>query len=70
MPMNFPDESLELTADLWKFRKRQENESLVDYRRALANHVKPKDRIESFEIRFGVGWNKWTDAQKQEMLHG
>jgi len=68
MPMDFPDTSLERTAKIWKFRDRGWEETAQDYRKALHEHVKNRDRIESFEILFGVGWDKWTDEQKRQSL--
>lgn len=69
MPMDFPDmNSLKRTAEVHKFRQPKLDESEKDFREALADHVKPRDMIESFEIRFGVGWDKWNDEQKQQSL--
>lgn len=70
MPMDFPDESLERTAGVWKFRKRVAGENLDDYRKALHEHVRPKDHIESFEILFGIGWDQWSPEQKAKSLGG
>lgn len=69
MPMDFPDmNSLKRTAEIHKFRQPNNREIEEEYRKALANHVLPIDRIESFEILFGVGWNKWTNEQKTQSL--
>lgn len=69
MPMSFPDmRSLISTARVFKFRQPNTDETEADFRIALHNHVKPIDRIESFEIKFGVGWNEWTDEQKLESI--
>ena len=66
MPIDFPDyDSLKFCAQVHKFRQPNEGETEQSYREALHVHVKPIDRIESFEILFGVGWDKWTDTQKQ-----
>lgn len=71
MPMDFKDmPSLEYAAKVHKFREPKENESEEEFRFALHNHVNLIDRIESFEILFGVGWNRWTDEQKQKALFG
>jgi len=68
--MDFPDmNSLKSTAKVFDFRQPQKGETEDDFRLALHNHVKPIDRIESFEIKFGVGWNKWTDTQSRESLY-
>jgi hypothetical protein len=67
--MNFPDmKSLERAASGWSFRKINDGESESDYRNALADFVKPKDFIESHEIRTGKGWDEWTDSDNMEML--
>lgn len=69
MPMDFPDmNSLKRTAEIFKFRQPNDKEIEEEYRKALANHVLPLDRIESFEILFRVGWDKWDDAQKKQAL--
>jgi hypothetical protein len=69
MPMNFPDmKSLKLAAEVHKFREPMDNETEDDYRQALHDHVKPKDRVESFEILFKVGWNQWSETQKMQSL--
>lgn len=69
MPMDFPDiESLELAADLHRFRKIKPEETEDKYRIALANHVANTNFIESEEIRNKVGWDKFTDEQNITML--
>ena len=69
MPMDFPDfESLKSTAKVHHFRGPHEGESEADFIKALALHVRLRDRIESIEIQFGVGWDKWDDNQKRESL--
>ena len=69
MPMDFPDlKSLQLAARVWKFREISEGESEDDYRNALADHVAPRDFIESQEIRNKVGWDQWSDEQNKDML--
>lgn len=69
MPMDFPDvKSLQRAAKIHDFRDIAENESEDDYRNALADHVSKRDFIESEEIRNKVGWNKWNDEQKKNML--
>jgi len=71
MPMNFPDlSSLKQAADVHGFRDIKDGEPTINYRNALADHVKPIDRIESFEIRFGIGWDQWTDEQQRQSLFG
>jgi hypothetical protein len=67
--MDFPDmASLIDAAEVHKFRKPNKGEAESDYRNALADHVKPRDFIESEEIRIGSGWDKWTAEQKGESL--
>jgi hypothetical protein len=69
MPMNFPDmKSLKMAAKVHKFRQPMEDEPEIEYRRLLAEHVRPIDLIESEEIRNGVGWDRWNDAENRGML--
>lgn len=70
MPMDFPDlRSLKITAKIHGFRRVGLQETEADFREALADHVHPKDTIESYEIRTGKGWDKWTDAEKKDILN-
>lgn len=58
MPMSFPDlESLKRRAQQRGFRMPSENESETDYRNAFADFMQNVDRVESAEIRLGVGWD-------------
>jgi len=69
MPMSFPDlKSLEMAAEVWKFRQKTDAESEEEYRTALADHVQPKDLVESMEIRTSVGWDRMSDGQNRDML--
>lgn len=69
MPMDFPDmDSLKSCAKCHDFRPPFKNESEDDYRALLANHVEPRDYIESLEIRNKVGWDKFSHAQIRDML--
>lgn len=69
MPMDFPDmRSLENAAKIHDFRQHFIDEKESDYREALADHVRGRDVIESGEIRFGVGWDQWTDEQKRSEM--
>jgi len=69
MPMDFPDlKSLIYCAKVHKFRKINDGESEDDYRNALADHVAPRDFIESEEIRNKVGWDQWTDGQSEDII--
>jgi hypothetical protein len=71
MPMSFPDmRSLKQAARVHKFREPNENESEAEFRSALVAHVKPIDMIESYEIKFGVGWDRFTDEQNRQMFNG
>ena len=69
MPMDFPDiKSLQRAAKVHGFRIITKGETEDDYRNNLADHVSSRDFIESQEIRNKVGWDKWTDGQKKDML--
>lgn len=69
MPMDFPDlKSLKRAAEIHEFRDIFENESEIHYRNALADHVAPRDFIESQEIRNGTGWDQWSDDQNKDTL--
>lgn len=69
MPMDFPDmQSLESAAKVWKFRKINEGETEDAYRTALADHVQPRDLVESMEIRAKVGWDKFDRQRNAEMV--
>lgn len=69
MPMSFPDmNSLIDAARVWKFREMQEGESEEHYRHSLADFVKPKDLIESQEIRTGKGWDQWDQLEGAQLL--
>jgi hypothetical protein len=60
--------SLCRAAKVHQFRQPNPDEAEKDFRVALADHVKPRDVIESEEIRYGVGWDQWNDDQKRSML--
>ncbi len=69
MPMDFPDlKSLKFAARIHKFRSMYDREAIEQYREALADHVFSVDAIESGEIRYGIGWDKWSDEQKRAEL--
>lgn len=69
MPMDFPDmRSLERAAEVHKFRDPLPEESETNFRQALHEHVLPIDRVESFEILFGIGCNKWTERQRMQSM--
>ena len=69
MPMDFPDmKSLVDAAEVYKFRNPTPEESEIEYRTALADHVASIDFIASEEIRNGVGWNRWNLGQQHAML--
>ena len=69
MPMDFPDmNSLKSAAEVHKFRQPLDGETEVSFRRALAEHVRPIDFVESEEIRNGVGWDKFSAAENLGML--
>lgn len=69
MPMDFPDmQSLEMAAEVWEFRKPNEGETEAQYRNALADHVQPKDLVESMEIRTSKGWDQFSELQNIDMI--
>ena len=69
MTMSFPDmESLKSAAECHGFRQPTDNETEVDYRSALANHVTPRDRIEGNEIRTGKGWDEWNASDSERLF--
>lgn len=69
MPMDFPDmQSLIQAAEVWKFRAPNKDESEAGYRKALADHVEPKDLVESQEIRTGKGWDQFSDGENLDMI--
>jgi hypothetical protein len=69
MPMDFPDmHSLKNCAKVHGFRRPNKGESESDYRTALADHVQPRDLIESMEIRNKVGWDQFTPEQERDLL--
>lgn len=69
MPMDFQDmNSLKSCAKCHDFRPPFENETEDNYRALLANHVEPRDYIESLEIRNKVGWDKFSPDQNKDML--
>jgi len=71
MPMDFPDtKSLQDAAKIWKFRQPHVDETEEEFREALHQHVLPKDSIEAFEIKFKVGWDKWTEPQRRTCIMG
>jgi len=73
MPMNFPDmDSLKSAAKVHEFRQPYKGEVEEIYRELLADHVQSKDMIESQEIRCKVGWDKFSDDNKLDLLkrHG
>lgn len=69
MPMDFPDmESLKRAAEIHDFRQPNDGETEIAFRLALASHVRPRDFIESEEIRSGKGWDKFTDEDNAGMI--
>ena len=71
MPMNFPDmKTLQRRAEVHSFRQPRSNEEEANFRIELARHVLQRDRIEAFEIKFGIGWDQWTEEQKIDSLMG
>lgn len=71
MPMDFPGmKCLKITAEIHVFRQPKQDETEEEFRKALANYVIYRDKIEAFEILFGVGWNQWTAEQKMQCCKG
>jgi len=69
MPMDFPDmKSLINAASIHNFRKINKDETEIQYRNSLADHVTKIDFVESEEIRNGCGWNKFSDNQNAAMM--
>lgn len=69
MPMDFPTmESLKQAAEVHGFRQPNANEPESKYRLALADHVEPRDFIESCEIRTSKGWDKFSEADCAAMV--
>jgi hypothetical protein len=69
MPMDFPDfDSIKRASDMHRFRKPFLGETEDSFRLALSDFVKPIDLIESFEIRFRHGWDKFTEEEKRQMV--
>lgn len=67
--MDFPDmKSLKSAAEVHGFRQPNEGESEADYRNALADHVEPRDLVESCEIRSSKGWDKFSESDNLNML--
>gem|GEM_PF-6430255 len=58
------------TAKTHGFRPPHDSEPENTFRIALAKHVLNGDRIEAFEILFGVGWDEWDDDQNRQLLSG
>jgi hypothetical protein len=69
MPINFPDfESIIKRGRMWKFRAPFDLETEREYREALADFVQSRDLVESYEIRSGVGWDRWDAEQERDMV--
>lgn len=58
MPMSFPDfESLKRRASQRGFRQPAEGELEGEFRKNFADFMVSRDRVESAEIRSGLGWD-------------
>lgn len=69
MPRDFPDmKALISAAKDHNFRQPSDGEPEIEFRIALADHVRPIDFIESEEIRNSVGWDKFSEQQNLDML--
>ena len=68
MPMDFPDmKSLIRHGEMVKCPPKEGEDEAV-YRARLANFMASIDFIESQEIRFGKGWDKWNEQEKLDTL--
>jgi len=68
MPMDFSDEKLEIHAKIVGFRQKSGDESIADYRAALADHMQSIDPVEAQEIRCGKGWDQWASFDFDEVV--
>lgn len=69
MPRSFPKmDSLKRIAEVHGCRQPEEGESEELYRDAVADFVESRDMVEACEIRNKVGWDKWDDTQKLNLL--
>lgn len=69
MPMDFPNmDSLKKAAKVHGFRQPNNDEAEEEYRTSVADHVAPIDKVESYEIRFKVGWDKWSEDQSRQSI--
>ena len=61
MPLNFDSlRKLLMHAELLHFRPIEEEETVAQYRIALAQ--RDKDPVQAMEIFLGKGWDRWTDG--------
>ena len=67
--MSWPDmESLQLAAEVYKFRAPNKDETEEDYRNDLSMHVGASCAISGHEIRTKKGWNEWSDDEKRDII--
>jgi hypothetical protein len=58
MPIRFTDEVVVSYGKIL-FREKREEESIEEYRKALADDQESKDVIQAHEIRTGKPWDEW-----------
>ena len=59
MPMDFPDfDSLKLRAEQRGFRQPHDDETEEQFRSEFSKWMRNLDKVEAFEIQFGIGWDK------------
>ena len=70
MPMDFSTiESVKRAASVHGALPKSDTETDDQFRNRVFLHVKLIDRVEAFEILFGVPWDKWDEVQKAKSLN-
>lgn len=68
MPRTFTNDGVVSFAEMMKYRKQKEGESIDEYRAAIADLHQDKDPVEAQEIRTGKGWDEWSRGQETNLL--
>lgn len=68
MPDTFKDETIRQLAKVMEYRSIGENESLAEYRAAIADLHQGFDPLEAHEIRTGKGWREWDSAEFDDLV--
>ena len=68
MPKDFNNDAVGALARCMSYRERLPDESFDDYRKYIADIHAKFDFIESEEIRYGIGWDRWTKAQQKDTV--